>query len=297
VSSYSLPSSRELTRRRPLGRLLEPFRDRRFLYSRYDAFLDRVAAFTVVPLRELAASERDDRTLVGLRHDIDDRLESALVLAELEHQRGLRATYFVLHTARYYNSPRLLPALQRLQELGHEVGFHNDLVTLQVVDGLDPRDYLGTELQRLREAGIDVTGVAAHGSYWGHRLGYRNEYFFRELETEQPGFPATTRVGSVELEKGTLAEFGLAYDASQLQLQQYWTDSWVDPSGRRWHPELAELDELGPGDRAVVLVHPCHWDSSLAAKLWRTVARLASRSLARRQPPFAVQHERLKRAS
>ena len=278
---FRLPASAELTRARPLRRLAEPWLERRHVYSRYAAFLDRLAGprFEVVPLRELRSTAPGDRVAVGLRHDVDDRLGSALELARLERARGLRATYFVLHSARYYDGPDLLPALHELRRLGHEVGFHYDLVTLQVVHGGDPREYLARELARLRAAGIDVVGAAAHGSYWGHKLGYKNDYFFRGLDEPQPGFPNSERVGDVVLAKGTLDEFALEYDASRLGETHYWTDSWTDASGRRWHPDLLDLDALAPGSRAVVLVHPCHWDRSALHKAVRTAGRLARRTV------------------
>jgi len=283
TDGFRLPTSAEITRVRPLRRLAEPWHERRHVYRRYAEFLDRLAGtrFEVVPLREFrdrAVVERE-RVLVGLRHDVDDRLDSALELARLERERGLRATYFVLHSARYYTGSKLLPALHALRELGHEVGFHYDLVTLQVVHGVEPRAYLAHELARLRATGIDVVGAAAHGSYWGHRLGYKNEYFFRGLDAPQPGFPNAERVGEVALAKGTLEEFGLEYDASQLGESDYWTDSWTDAAGRRWHPELLDLDALGAGARAIVLVHPCHWDRSAAAKAVRTAVRLGRRAV------------------
>src|SRR5919199_3779509 len=115
------------------SRLLFPWTERRFTYREYARFLDRLAEREVVPLREFARGAGD----LALRHDVDERLDSALVLARLEADRALRATYFVLHTAPYWHEPDLLPRLLRLQELGHEVGLHNDLVTLERVHGVD----------------------------------------------------------------------------------------------------------------------------------------------------------------
>jgi hypothetical protein len=290
TAGYGLPSAEELIRQRPLRRLVEPWLERGQLYSRYAAFLDRLASdrYDVLPLRELGGASPAERARIGLRHDVDDRLESALVFARLERERGLRATFFVLHSAPYYVRPGLIAALREFQDLGHEIGFHYDLVSLQVVEGQDPRRYLARELARLRANGIDVVGVSAHGSYWGHKLGYMNDYFFPELGGPVAGFPAYERVGDVPLVKGELREFGLEYDASQLaELHRpseirFWTDTWVDRRGRRWHPDLAPLDALGPGDRAILLVHPCLWDRSLPAKYVRTLGRLARRALGRR---------------
>jgi len=286
-TTWRLPRSEELLRPHPLRRLVEPARERRFTYDRYDAFLARLLADPRVrplPLRELAATDPEGRVLVGLRHDVDDRLDSALRMAELEHRRGVRATYFVLHTAAYYGSPGLLDALRRLQELGHEVGWHNDLVTLQLVYGLDPVEYLDGELRRLRENGIDVVGTAAHGSIHCHRLGYHNNEFFLDWpEAVSGGRTSRARIavggGDVELRRGRLADFGLEYEAYHLGEDRYFSDARFDERGRRWHPELLDVRSLRPGERVVVLVHPCHWDRSLGAKYVRVVKRLTRRAL------------------
>lgn len=61
-----------------------------------------------------------------LRHDVDLSLEAALTLAELEHDRDARATYFLMTRSVFYNldSPAGDAALARLRELGHRVGHH-----------------------------------------------------------------------------------------------------------------------------------------------------------------------------
>jgi hypothetical protein len=263
-------------------------RERRFLYDRYAAFLDRLAAdprLQVLTLRELAAPGSGEGVRLSIRHDVDLRLPSALHLAELEHDRGLRATYFILHTARYYGTlepgsaehdERILPALSRLQELGHEVGWHNDLVTLQVVYDIDPVEYLARELRWLRENGIDVVGTSAHGSVYCHRLGYLNNEFFLDWPGGRSHLPVEGE--ERELRRGRLADFGLAYDASQLGEEVYRSDASFDQRGRRWHPDLLDLGGLRPGERVIVLVHPCHWDRSLPRKYRRVLGRLARRA-------------------
>lgn len=61
-----------------------------------------------------------------LRHDVDMSLSAALIMAELEHQRGVSATYFLMTESVFYNlaSPVGRAALDRLQALGHTVGHH-----------------------------------------------------------------------------------------------------------------------------------------------------------------------------
>ena len=65
---------------------------------------------------------------VILRHDIDNSIEKAVVLAELEAKLGVKSTYFVLLTSDFYNpsSKKSLKGLKHIQQLGHEIGLHFD---------------------------------------------------------------------------------------------------------------------------------------------------------------------------
>jgi len=61
-----------------------------------------------------------------LRHDVDMSLEAMLVVAELEAERGVSSTYFLMTHSQFYNldSRDGPPALARLRSLGHRVGLH-----------------------------------------------------------------------------------------------------------------------------------------------------------------------------
>lgn len=303
--NWELERSEDVVRPRPGRALMRPWRERRFLYSEYEALLRRLSneRFLVVPLRELASTDPGDRALISIRHDIDARLDNAVRLARIEYAHGIRSTWFALHTAPYYGvtrrgevrrDPAVLGPLAELQRLDHEVGFHHDLVTLQCVYGISPVVYLAGELAWLRENGIDIVGCAAHGSYWCHALGFNNNYVFAGLDEPQPGFPNTDVIegplGRCWIEKTTLGAHGLAYEANHLPIDGYHSDSYHDSSGNRWHPRLLDLDALGPGERVIVLIHPCHWDRSVIVKAARMLGRGIRRSaqLARRRWPTSL---------
>jgi hypothetical protein len=285
-ADWTPPATTRALRIRPLSVIARPWTERRFLHRRYERLLDAFAdesRFHVVPLAELSAAPRD-RVVVALRHDVEERIESALEMAALEAERGLRATYFVLHTAPYFarvgweraeHHESLIPRLRRLQDMGHEVGWHNDLVTLQCVLGIDPRRYLADELAWLRGHGITVRGASSHGSYWTHRFRYHNNYFFEDFEDEvHEGF-ANNDVVHVEarpckLSKGRLADFDLEYEAYHLGEDHYFSDARFDAAGNRWHTDEIDLDALRPGERVIVLTHPDYWDPSVRRKAVRT---------------------------
>jgi hypothetical protein len=63
---------------------------------------------------------------VLLRHDVDMSLEAAVAMAELEAERIVAATYFLMTRSDFYNLDARsgVAALARLRELGHRVGLH-----------------------------------------------------------------------------------------------------------------------------------------------------------------------------
>ena len=258
-----------------LRRAFFPITERTFTYARYEALLNALAdesRFRVLPLCELASAVEPDRAVVSLRHDVDERLDRAADFARLEHERGLRATYYVLHTARYWRAPELVSTLVRMQDvLGHEIGWHNDLVTLECVLGGEARVTLASELERLRSAGLRIVGTSSHGSSSCYRYGFHNRYFF--FQAPIPGFPSVDVVhgplGPKRVPRGTLEEFGFEYEAYRLDHQLYFSDASFDASGMRWHTDQLDLSMCTPGSRTIILTHPDHWDASAAEKLSR----------------------------
>lgn len=63
-----------------------------------------------------------------LRHDVDVSMDFALDMAQMEHERGVRSTYFVMLRAPVYNlmSRHASGVLRQLVSLGHEIGLHFD---------------------------------------------------------------------------------------------------------------------------------------------------------------------------
>lgn len=207
----------------------------------FDAFLGQSSA--VVPLRDAGTSPVG---AIALRHDVDHNLDHALLFAEWEHERGYRATYFVLHTAWYYTEPDLEEKLHRLVELGHEVGLHHDAMAEAWRQGYSsPVDgsvlpignstaawvIMQTELTRLRDFGLDVVGVSAHGSELWKSNGVTNAFLWAD--------------GYVP------ADFGLQYEAYHLHR----TAHYISDNRGGWSSPLT----IEPGRQTHILTHPCHW--------------------------------------
>ncbi len=75
-----------------------------------------------------------------LRHDVDLSLEAALMLAELEAEEDVRATYFLMTQSVFYNlaSAPGEATIERLRALGHAVGLHAMWPRAELDDRFDP---------------------------------------------------------------------------------------------------------------------------------------------------------------
>jgi hypothetical protein len=211
----------------------------------------------VLPLNEFRQTFNNRKIVIGLRHDIDNDLNVAYQFSEVEYKLGFRSTYFILHSAPYYlansnnmnvHSEKIIPILKTMQDKRHfEIGWHNDLVTLQIIYNINPVTFLHNELNWLRSNGINIFGTASHGSNYCKVYHYINYYFFEECTS-----PAVTNfnnnvtvpVGSknITLIKGKLNDFGLKYEAYFLNNNKYFSDAKLT-NGVRWNIGMLDLNQ------------------------------------------------------
>ncbi len=237
-----------------------------------DAILRQAEA--VIPVRALfeLPPERRSPRLVVLRHDTDADIDNAVRFAEWEAAHGYRASYYVLHTDWYYRrgfsgppTRYVLRALERIQRLGHEIGLHNNAITVGLKTGRDPVEVLSAELQFLRRRGFDVVGTAAHGDPLCRTCAYNNGELFLEAPRPEHGAPSRTiactdsssgRALRVELRPVSMASLGLTYEANFIRNRYYLTDS----HGRWNRPLQMASTEFDRRDALLsFLIHPAWW--------------------------------------
>ncbi|MGC8634415.1 MAG: hypothetical protein ACP5VP_07085 [Candidatus Limnocylindrales bacterium] len=237
-----------------------------------DAILREAEA--VIPVRDLVERPPGSRSprLVVLRHDTDTDIDNAVRFAEWEAARGYRASFYVLHTDWYYRegfsgppTRYVLRALDRIRQLGHEIGLHNNVITVALRTGRDPVEVLSTELQWLRGHGFDIVGTAAHGDALCRTCRYNNGEVFVEAPRPEHGAAARTiacRDGAsgsllrTELRPTAMADLGLAYEANYIRNRYYVTDS----HGRWNRPLAVAAGEFERRDAPLAfLIHPAWW--------------------------------------
>lgn len=250
--------------------------DTNFTWEKYVRFLKKISdtsKYVVLPLNEFRQTFNSKKVVIGLRHDVDIDLNVAYKFSQIESNLGFRSTYFILHTAPYYlvnpnnfgvHTDEIIPILKSMQNERHfEIGWHNDLVTLQVMYNINPVIFLHSELNWLRTNGINIYGTAAHGSTYCKTYHYMNFYFFEEctypIVPNRENNITVPKDGKVfTLIKGKLSDFDLKYEAYFLNNNKAFSDATIT-NGIRWNIDMLDLGQLQPGDRAIILLHPIHW--------------------------------------
>jgi len=241
----------------------------------YRKLLETISAyFEIVRLRDGEGKRK--RCL--LRHDVDNTLDGSVRIAEIEHDFGVSSTYFMLHTAPYYEKEDFIDRCKHIQKMGHEVGFHNNIINFCIENpGFTPKQVLEKELRFLRENNIEVYGTSSHGSALCRRKGYTNYEVFKECV--RPYTKRTSSVEGIPLHTLSLSDYGL-YEAYFLFHDYYITDSTSGGPWRclnkkehdEWVPNFLKMKriprirrlvrDLGKSDRVKniqFLTHATHW--------------------------------------
>jgi hypothetical protein len=203
---------------------------------------------------------------------MDHDIENSVRLAELEHEHGFRASYYVLHTDWHYRvtsgadiSPYVLRGLDRIASLGHEVALHNNVLTVGLLTGRDPVEVLAGELEQLRRHGFECRGTVAHGDPLCHVGRYVNYEIFSETPRPNLGRPdrvivyddpKTGHHHELRLQPVSMREFGLRYEANFIRHDLYLSESggaWVKPVEEVKTPFVAK------GGLLQILTHPVWW--------------------------------------
>lgn len=159
----------------------------RFIYSEWETFCKNLSSLkiysvTASSILQKAQNGEENLRFVNLKHDVESKPEKALVLAKIEHKYGHCATYYV---QAYLMTKENQFLFQQIQEMGHEVTYHHD-----VIDGAngileDAVSIYKRNVQIFSDLGFNVHTVCQHGNPISD---FENRDFFRS-EIVQKEFP------------------------------------------------------------------------------------------------------------
>jgi len=113
------------------------------------------------------------------RHDVDFSLNRSLVLAEIEHDLGVTATYFINPHSEFYNlcESGQREILRKIISLGHEVGLHLDVAYHNVLSESELDEIVASEANFIEKlCGKRPTAFSFHNPIALH-LGWEKEEY------------------------------------------------------------------------------------------------------------------------
>lgn len=225
-------------------------------------------------------NSKHQKRRVIIRHDVDMDPWTSLEMAKIEQKYGLVATYFILHSAKYYKNKfdETIEISKIIQSLGHEIGLHNDLLTDYFKNGYQPDENLHNILTSLRDNGIKIYGSAAHGSKIIQNLNkelpkeiyYTNYLIFNEIYKKNLSLnPAFSKLPSpnynnlsLNLPFLSMKNFNLSYETYFVE-----TDHYISDSRRRfWYTGNDPIETIRSsklGETTQLLFHPVWWKLDL----------------------------------
>ncbi len=229
-----------------------------FTMAAYADLLDAVDDAGVEPLtvREYLASDDLPERFVILRHDVDRKPGNAERMAELEADRGVAATYY------YRTSTFTRERVQRIEDLGHEVGYHYEDYVRASGDLEDAHRRFANNLDVFRRA-CSVDTICMHGNPL-------SPHDNRDMWTEPgaPSFEAYDLLGEAYLSMDFadvtyFSDTGRTWLDGDLKIKDETVGDSRKAVAAATTTDLATLFRTGELDRACVLAHPSRWADSL----------------------------------
>ncbi len=112
-----------------------------------------------------------------IKHDVESNLAKAFKLSRIEHQYGIHSTYYI-HSF-FLDEPGNISMLHEMVQMGHEIGYHYDVLDNNDGDKVKAMQEFSETLGRFSRQGLEVRTLCPHGNPLKKRVGYSsNKDFF-----------------------------------------------------------------------------------------------------------------------
>ncbi len=126
---------------------------------------------------------------IVLKHDVEGAVPNAYKLASIEHEHGICGSYYV--QAFLLKDPANVALLQKMQEMGHEISYHYDVLDAHSGDYDAAQKDFQKYLDEFHTNGFAFQTICQHGNPVKQRIGYTsNRDFFRnkDIRKRYPDF-------------------------------------------------------------------------------------------------------------
>lgn len=228
-----------------------PAGNKDFTYDVYEQLLITLGkkGYAFRTFEEFVSGGSEGKTAV-LRHDVDRIPFNALNMGQIEHNLGIRASYYFRVVPHVWDEE----ILQKTVDLGHEVAYHYEDLTITRGDYQKAIDHFGRQLQRFRQFYPSRT-ICMHGSpmaRWDNRkLWEQYDYHDYDIVAE-PYFDVDYS------QVFYITDTGRAWNNSSISVRDKVDSGFDIPIHSTFHlMELIAADELP--DQIMINTHPHRW--------------------------------------
>lgn len=151
-----------------------------FAYKYWEKFCKELNEQNIHSVTAESVLAENKKEFLILKHDVEDKPQKALSLAKMEAQYGHRGTYYVQG---FLLNPENINILKEIQQLGHEVSYHHDVMDANGGDIQKALETFSQNKENFEKNGFEIKTVCQHGNPIANRVGYTsNRDFFRNEE-------------------------------------------------------------------------------------------------------------------
>jgi len=116
-------------------------------------------------VHDFLINNNSNNKIAIIRHDVDKRPENALILAKIESEYDIYSTYYFRTNTNCFKKD----IIKSIQEYGHEIGYHYEVLALCRGDEKKAIRLFEKELNRLRNI-VPIKTIVMHGTPWSKRM-------------------------------------------------------------------------------------------------------------------------------
>lgn len=234
-----------------------------FTLKKYAILLDALkkAGYTFVTFRYYCEhkEELEVSRFVILRHDIDLKARNALTIAQIEHERGIAASYY-FRVVEQSNKPEIIKAVV---ELGHEIGYHYEDMTICEGNAEKAIMHFQKQLDYFRQF-YPVKTICMHGS---PRSKYDSRDLWKHFDYHDFGIIGEPYFDVDFSKVFYLTDTGRRWDGFNVSVRDkipVYQDQWTE-KGWTYHTtdDIIHANVNGKlPDRLMMTTHPQRWTDS-----------------------------------
>lgn len=202
--------------------------------------------------------------VVILRHDVDKRPGNALKTAEIEHARGIKASYFFRIVPESLHPDKLLA----IKKLGHEIGYHYEDMDPAKGDAKKAIESFSQNLAKLRKL-APIKTICMHGSPLSK---YDNRELWQHYDYRDFGIMGEPYFDLDFDEIFYITDTGRSWNARDASIRDKVNSTFeIEVKSTIHFIELIQAGKMP--DKMMINTHPQRWDDNYLWWLKELVAQ------------------------